>query len=62
MIARTRTRRWKMSDVAEAAGVSLATVDRALNGRGVVRQETRELVFAAEDTLCFFESHHVQQQ
>jgi LacI family transcriptional regulator len=53
MNRRTRTRRWKMSDVAEAAGVSLATVDRALNGRGVVRQETLELVLKAAGELGY---------
>src|SRR5438552_13039767 len=50
---RTRSRRWKMSDVAEAAGVSLATVDRALNGRGVVSKETRELVLRAAGELGY---------
>jgi LacI family transcriptional regulator len=33
-----------MANIAREAGVSLATVDRALNGRGVVREETRRLV------------------
>jgi LacI family transcriptional regulator len=36
----------RMADIAREAGVSLATVDRALNGRGVVREETRRLVLA----------------
>ena len=38
------------SDVAKRAGVSVATVDRVLNGRQRVRKETMELVYlAAQD-------------
>ena len=40
-------------DVAAAAGVSLATVDRALNGRGGVRAETRARVAEAVRRLGF---------
>lgn len=40
-------------DVAEAAGVSLATVDRVLNHRKGVRQATIERVTAAMDRLNF---------
>jgi LacI family transcriptional regulator len=39
-----RVMRFRMADVASQAGVSLATVDRVLNGRGVVRRDTREAV------------------
>ncbi len=40
-------------DVAEAAGVSLATVDRVLNNRKGVREATIERVMAAMDRLNF---------
>ena len=40
-------------DIAEEAGVSLATVDRVLNGRPGVRAPTRERVRAAIDKLGF---------
>ena len=39
-----RVMRFRMADVASQAGVSLATVDRVLNGRGVVRRDTRAAV------------------
>ena len=38
---RPETRRLGMRELAAAAGVSLATVDRALNGRQAVKAETR---------------------
>jgi LacI family transcriptional regulator len=40
-------------DLAKAAGVSLATVDRVLNGRGGVRQTTVERVTAAVSALNY---------
>lgn len=40
-------RRPGMADLAQAAGVSVATVDRVLNGREAVRAETRARVVAA---------------
>lgn len=40
-------------DVAKAAGVSLATVDRVLNGRNGVRSETQSRVLAAMKQLNF---------
>src|SRR5579859_5673633 len=40
----SRVMRFRMADVAAQAGVSVATVDRVLNGRGVVRRDTREAV------------------
>jgi len=40
-------------DLAKAAGVSLATVDRVLNGRGGVRQATAERVTAAIKELNY---------
>jgi LacI family transcriptional regulator len=46
-------KRATVHDVARAAGVSLATVDRVLNGRPGVRPETAERVAAAIGTLDF---------
>ncbi|KZM47945.1 substrate-binding domain-containing protein [Labrenzia sp. OB1] len=46
-------RRVTIHDVAEAAGVSLATVDRVLNGRPGVRQNTIEKVKQAAETLNY---------
>ena len=40
-------------DVAEAAGVSVSTVSKALNGQGKLRAETRERVLAAAHRLGF---------
>ncbi|MFB2532776.1 LacI family DNA-binding transcriptional regulator [Paracoccus sp. p3-h83] len=40
-------RRPRIEDVAQAAGVSVATVDRVLNGRAVVRAETAQRVSEA---------------
>lgn len=42
-----------VTDVAALAGVSPGTVSKALNGRGTLRQETREKVLAAADELGF---------
>src|SRR6476659_3776905 len=40
-------------DVAARAGVSVATVSRVLNGKGVVREETRRQVLEAAKTLRY---------
>lgn len=40
-------------DVARVAGVSISTVSKALNGRGVLRPETRERVQGAAERLGF---------
>lgn len=40
-------RRAGMADLAKAAGVSIATIDRALNGRETVHQDTRDVILAA---------------
>jgi LacI family transcriptional regulator len=40
-------------DVAAAAGVSVGTASKALNGRGQLRQETRDRVAAAAERLGF---------
>jgi LacI family transcriptional regulator, galactose operon repressor len=42
-----------LADVASAAGVSLSTASKALNGRGQLREETRERVRAAAQRLGF---------
>src|SRR3712207_9266085 len=42
-----------LADVASAAGVSLSTASKALNGRGQLRDETRERVRAAAQRLRF---------
>ena len=39
-----RTTRVTIREIAELAGVSIATVSRVVNGRGDVSDETRELV------------------
>ncbi|MHB1496993.1 MAG: LacI family DNA-binding transcriptional regulator, partial [Acidimicrobiales bacterium] len=43
----------RIREVAEVAGVSPATVSRALNGTAVVRQATREKVLAVVDELGY---------
>lgn len=48
-----RKRPTTLNDVAKLAGVSIATVSKALNGRGQVRAETRERVQQAADKLRF---------
>lgn len=42
-----------LRDVAQLAGVSVATVSKSLNGRDHVRPETRELVLRAAEKLSF---------
>ena len=48
-----RGRSATLSDVAKAAGVSLATASKALNGRDQVRAETRDRVIRAAERLSF---------
>jgi len=45
--------RSKLTDVAKAAGVSTATVDRVLNNRAGVSNRTREIVFNAAHSLGY---------
>ena len=49
----SRPRRATIADVAQAAGVSLSTVDRVLNGRAPVRTDTAELIHAAAERVGF---------
>ena len=46
-------KRATVADVARAAGVSVATVDRALTGRSAVRRDTMERIAAAAEELGF---------
>lgn len=46
-------RRVTMADVASAAGVGIATVDRVLNGRAKVRRETAESVLEAASRIGY---------
>lgn len=46
-------RRPTITDLARAAGVSTATVDRVLNGRGMVRADTAEKVLRASEDIGF---------
>lgn len=47
------TKRPTIKDLAQAANVGVATVDRVLNGRENVRQETLERVFEAADRIGY---------
>ncbi|WP_422390400.1 LacI family DNA-binding transcriptional regulator [Arthrobacter sp. N1] len=49
-----------LRDVAALAGVSIATVSKALNGRDHVRKETRQRVEQAAEKLNFFPNLHAQ--
>ncbi|HEY8590923.1 MAG TPA: LacI family DNA-binding transcriptional regulator [Naasia sp.] len=51
--APARGRSATLSDVAKAAGVSLATASKALNGKDQVRAETRDRVVRAAERLAF---------
>src|SRR4051812_5862700 len=48
-----KIRRLRMADVAREAGVSLATVDRVLNGRGFVHDRTRNDVLQIAGKLGY---------
>lgn len=45
--------RARLSDIAELAGVSAATVSRVLNGKGIVAEQTRRAVLTALDQLGY---------
>lgn len=52
-MATTRSRAVSITDVAKRAGVSVGTASKALNGRGQLREETRERVRTAAQELHF---------
>lgn len=51
-----------IADVAAAAGVSVATVDRVLNARLPVREETSKKVFAAAEKIGFHGTNIIRQR
>lgn len=50
---RTHRRRPRLKDIADATGVSIKTVSRALHGEDVVRPDTRDRIVAEADRLGF---------
>lgn len=57
---RTRRNAVTLADVAGLAGVSVATASKALNGRTHVKDETRQKVIAAAESLSFTPNEHAQ--
>lgn len=55
-------RRPTIADVAQAAGVSVATVDRVLNARLPVREETSRRVFSAAEKVGFHGANIIRQR
>lgn len=55
-------RRATIQNIAERAGVSVATVDRVLNGRHRVREETARAVYEAASALGFHATGLIQQR
>lgn len=51
-----------IADLARAAGVSVSTVDRVLNGRDPVRPGTAERVLAAAEAIGFYATGLIRQQ
>jgi LacI family transcriptional regulator len=51
--SRKSTGRARLTDLAQAAGVSVSTVDRVINGRDPVRRQTAEKVLQAAQSLGF---------
>lgn len=52
-MARTESQRTRLTDLAEQAGVSTATVSRVLNGKAGVATDTRQAVLAALDLFGY---------
>lgn len=51
-----------LSDLAQAAGVSVATVDRLLNGRHPVREETARRIFETAHQIGFHGTNAIRQR
>lgn len=51
-----------MEDLARAAGVSVATVDRVLNGRAKVREETARRVYAVAEAIGYHAASIIRQR
>lgn len=51
-----------ITDLAEAAGVSVATVDRVLNGRLKVREETARKVSEAAERIGYHAANVIRQR
>ncbi|HET7412433.1 MAG TPA: LacI family DNA-binding transcriptional regulator, partial [Pararhizobium sp.] len=51
-----------IADLAQAAGVSVATVDRVLNGRMKVREETARRVYAAANAIGYHAASVIRQR
>jgi LacI family transcriptional regulator len=56
------SRRATIADVAQRAGLSVATVDRALNGRHYVREETLRRIYEASSALGFHATGLLKQR
>ena len=48
-----------IQDLADASGVSVATVDRVLNGRHRVREETARRVYSAAASIGYLSLIHI---
>lgn len=51
-----------IADVAKSAGVGIATVDRVLNGRSPVREETSRKVYEAAERIGFHGANIIRQR
>jgi len=60
--AHQTSRRITMQDVADLAGVGIATVDRVINRRAAVKQDTASKVLAAAEQLGFRGSRLIRSQ
>ena len=56
------TERATIADLAQAAGVSVSTVDRVLNGRDPVRKPTADKVLAAAEAIDFHAASLIRQR
>src|SRR3712207_1309211 len=56
------SRRPTIADLAREAGVSVATVDRVLNGRHPVREDTARRVLAAAEEIGFHATSLLKQR